>query len=730
MTISVWRYSHLALAISSFLFIALASITGIILAIEPIVQQSSNYRVKNFDKISVADAVTILKKQYPGITDINVDVNGFVTVKGTDAAGKKVLAAVDARTGEILGTPYRQSDFFQWVTALHRSLFLHEAGRAFVGLTAFLLSLIAVSGTVLVIHRQRGVKRFFHRIVNENFAQYWHVVLGRLSLIPILIIALTGSYLSLSRFNFFPDQKIKHEVDIDNMKTDPQRKPADFPVFKNTPLSEIQAIQFPFSDFPEDYFTLKLKEREMVVNQFTGDVLSDIQYKKTTLWLNLSLNLHTGRSNVIWAMVLAVAAANILFFIWSGFAITLKRRMGKLKNLFTAAESNIIVLVGSENGSTFKFASNIYEQLIKQGHKAYITELNNYAPFPKAEHLLVMTATYGLGDAPANAEKFKALATKYPQQQNIQFSVLGFGSHAYPDFCRFAFEVNQVLLQSHRFTSLIDIHTVNDKSPEDLRLWSEAWSQQSGINLNLSRATDAAPSDLKKLQVISNTSINNGSQTFLLRLKVKGRQKVISGDLLAIYPANDHRERLYSIGIIGKDIQLSIRLHNGGLGSTFLHQLSVGQTVQAKIVSNPHFHFPVAATSVIMVANGTGIAPFLGMIDQNINKVAITLYCGFRENASAMPFAGFLKTQQDAGKLKQANLALSREGEKQYVSDLLAADGATVAETLNKGGVVMLCGSLAMQKDVLQLLEAICAAHTSHDLSWYQSHGQILMDCY
>jgi hypothetical protein len=78
MTISVWRYSHLALAVSSFLFLAVASLTGIILAIEPINQKLSDYRVKDFNQVSVAQTIGTLKKTYPGITDISVDVNGFV----------------------------------------------------------------------------------------------------------------------------------------------------------------------------------------------------------------------------------------------------------------------------------------------------------------------------------------------------------------------------------------------------------------------------------------------------------------------------------------------------------------------------------------------------------------------------------------------------------------------------------------------------------------------------
>lgn len=731
MTISVWRYSHLALAVSSFLFIALAAITGIILAFKPVSEKMPPYKAGNFNQITLAQSIPALKKAYPGISDISVDANQFVTVKGTDAKGKKVLTYVNPLTGKILGTPGKDNEFFQWVTSLHRSLFLHNVGRFFVGLTAFLLLLIAVSGTVLVIQRQRSFKRFFSKIVKENFAQYYHVVLGRLALIPIILIALTGTYLSLSRFGVFPEKKIKHQVDIDAIKSDPQIPLGKFAIFQQTPLTHVQSIEFPFSDFPEDYYTLKLDDREVVVNQFTGEILSEIRYPSTQIFTNLALDLHTGRTNAIWAIILAIAAANILFFIYSGFVITLKRRANRVqKNKFKPTESKYIILVGSENGSTFRYANAVHQQLLKLGERSYLTELNNYEFYPQATHILIMTATYGLGDAPANAARFAKLIGKYPQQQNITYSVLGFGSHSYPDFCRFAFEVSQLMGHQQWATPLIDVHTVNDKSPDDISLWAEAWSQQTGITLDLQGAMSvAAPKDLKKLTVLSNTISANG-ETFLLQLKPSGRIKVTSGDLLAIYPANDHRERLYSIGMVGKAIQLSVRLHPNGLGSGYLHGLQQGQTFHARVVDNPHFHFPKQAPAVILIANGTGIAPFLGMIAQNTAKTPLHLYCGFRQHNSFALYQGFIQEQQTTGKLAGLNIALSREGEKQYVSDLLAKDSSLIADILKQGGALMICGSLAMQKDVLNLLETVCKDYTDKTISYYQSHGQVLMDCY
>ncbi|MDQ6479412.1 PepSY domain-containing protein [Dyadobacter sp. LHD-138] len=732
MTISIWRYSHLALAVSSFLLLTLASLTGVVLSFQPLSEKLYSYRADKFDEITLAQSLPVLKQTYPEINALSVDANQFVQIKGTDANGEKLVAYIDPVTGKILGHPEKKSEFFEWVTALHRSLFLHEAGRFFVGLTAFLLLLISISGTILIVQRQRGWKRFFTRIVRDNFAQYYHVVLGRLSLIPICILALTGTYLSLNRFGLTETPQISAKIDFDAIQSKPERKTADFDIFKGIKLSQVQTIEFPFSEDVEDYYTLKLRDREVTVNQITGEVLSEVKYPATALLTEFSLDLHTGRASALWAIVLAVASGNILFFIYSGFIIMFRRRRNRAKNKYTAQESEFIILVGSENGSTFGFANAVYQQLITGGKTAYMTELNDYAVFPKASHIIIMTATYGLGDAPTNAGRFALLLAKYPQEQSVQFSVIGFGSHSYPDFCKFAFEIDNLLSKEKWAVPMLEIHTVHDKSPHEFGEWITTWSQHADIPLVVSsELLPARQEKAQSLTVIDKTAVFQPGEDFLIRLRPKNRVKFTSGDLLAIYPANDHRERLYSIGKVGKDIQLSVKLHDKGLGSDYLYRQDSGTIItNARIVVNAHFHFPAQTAPVIMISNGTGIAPFLGMIDQRRPGTDCYLYCGFRDQKSFSVYRQALDNNLEENKLGGLQVAYSREGEKQYVKDLLFRDEAFVADVLAKEGVVMLCGSLSMQKDVVNLLENICQNHLKRSVSYYQSRSQVVMDCY
>ena len=732
MTLSVWRYAHLALAIISFLFLTMASITGVILAIDPVVEKTQPYKVDNFDAITLAQSLPQLRKIYPELVELSVNHNQFVTLEGFDADGNDFKQFVNPITGKALGTPKEKSEFIQWITSLHRSLFLHETGRFIVGIISFLLLLISVSGTILIIKRQQGVRHFFAKINKDYFAQYFHVVTGRILLIPILIISLTGTYLFMIRFEIIPNKEIEaQEVSSSANENSKQIELKDFPIFKSTLLADVDKIEFPFdSEDPEEFYKIKLKDRELTVNQLTGKVENETIYPTSKVLENLSLNLHTGRTNMLWAIILGIASLNILFFIYSGFAITLKRKATKIKNKYKTEDAETIILVGSENGSTLTFANKIHQQFLDAGEKSFLTELNQYKIFPKAKKLIIFTSTYGLGDAPTNAKNFEKLINKIPQDQTINYSVVGFGSKAYEDYCAFAIRIDEILANQNWANRLIEIKTINDRSPEDFTDWVNSFNEKSEIKLETTSAlySEKTPK-LKNLKVVEKNNLKENDKTF--SLKISTNQTFQSGDLIAIYPENDHRERLYSIGKVDNKIQLIVKLHEFGLGSQFLNNLSINSTLKAKIVHNSTFHFPKKSKKVVMIANGTGIAPFLGMIDENSKKIETHLYCGFRHNNdTTKSYAEFAEKQIERNHLSKFNIAFSREENSEYVMDLVKKDANLFVETLQNGGTIMICGALAMQHDVEKVFEMICQEHLNKSFDEFKTNGQLLTDCY
>ncbi|MBT2163339.1 PepSY domain-containing protein [Zobellia barbeyronii] len=731
MIVSVWRYSHLLFAIASSVFLLIASITGVILAIEPILNKIEPYSVSGADELSLAETLENINTKYEEVLAIKRDRNGFVSAT-VIIDGKNEEFYIDPFTGDKLENLIQKKPIFQFATNLHRSLFLKSTGRFLIGFASFLLILISISGIVLIAKRQGGYKQFFAPVVRENFSQYNHVVYARFSLLPLLVLAITGVYLSLLRFDIIPDSQVSLQVDFDSIQEEPFKEYTEFDLFKNTPLSQLRELEYPFSEFVEDYYIIRLKDRELYLNQVTGDILAEEKHPTIQVISSWATVLHTGEGSILWSIVLGLGSLAIPFLTVTGFIVYFKRPKTKIKNEHSKNESEFVILVGTEGGTTLQFAQELHKQLLLSGKKSHLALMNEYSHFKKMEHLLVITATYGQGEAPASAEKFIQLVKKNQQKQTFDFSVVGFGSTAYPNFCQFAYETHEVLKASNNTIVIEEVFTVNDQSFESFNNWCSVWSEKMGIPMHLEKpklVTSSKPASTFK--VIHKSELPE-DDTFLLSLKNLNGSKPVSGDLLSVVPAKGERERLYSIGKVNTDtLLISIRRHEKGLCSNYLHQLEHNEKLTATIVNNRNFHFPKHSKKTVFIATGTGIGPFLGMMQENIKRKEIHLYWGARTKDAFNLYKDYIETALQAGKLTNFKTAYSRQqSEKIYVQHLIQRDKELFLEVLKKKGCIMICGSIAMQKEVLQELQQLSNKYLGKDLSYYQNRKQIKMDCY
>lgn len=726
MTISIWRYSHLLLAIASSLFLVIASVTGVILAVEPIEHQAKGYAVEDLDQVSLGAAVVAVQDNYDEVFSIEVEPSGFVKASVLTTDLETLDVYINPRTGEELGIVQDRPAIYSFATNLHRSLFLKSIGRFFVGLISFLLVLIAITGLILLAKRQGGIHRIFSKVQKDYFELRYHVILSRWFFIPIVILASTGVYLSAEKFNLLPDASTHYEDQAITESTRAYEVVSEIPLFKNTTLDQIRKVEFPFSSDPEDYFQISLTESEIRVNQQTGAIVSEASYPIVTLISRLSLNLHTGKGSVIWSLILLLASASLLFFMYSGFVMTLKRR----KKVTTPSAMppkdtcEFVILVGSETGTCFDFARQFYNALSATGKQVYLTELNNYTAFAKAKHILIFTSTYGEGEPPTNARKFKNIFTTIQQDHTITYAVVGFGSLEYPDYCRFAIEVDALLQDDPNFEALLPLQKINNADFISFEKWSQQWSNILELDLKVEPPL-TKKQKLKQIpfKVIERTDLNV-DDTFLLKLKPLRKVIFTSGDLLAVFPPKTSAARQYSIAQINSEIVLSVKKHNMGRGSSFLYGLNKGNVFKAAIEQNPDFHLPKSSKQAILIANGTGIAPFLGMLDQNEDS-NVHLFWGSRTQASAKIYDPILKSILSSTINTTLHTCYSREDSQMYVQDLIKKNKALVLTTINQGGTIMICGSLAMQHEVLNTLE-----NFEIDPKDLENKGQLKMDCY
>lgn len=471
MILSIWRFCHFSLAAVASLFLIIASLTGAILAFEPITDSLKNYSINNLNEISLKETLNVLDKKFKEVYEIQITNEDFVSAKVLTFSNQTEEVYLNPINGETLEKIKPKSKFFSFFTNLHRSLFFKKIGRVFVGIISFILSLITLTGLMLLIQRQGGILKIFKKIKENNFSEKYHVVFSRIFALPIFLIAISGAYLTFDRFMIGDLQtSISFEEEILS-----ENKYLKFDLIA---LNKVKKVVYPFSRSESDYYTIELSDRSVMVNQYNNRIHSQRFYPFSYFTKEWFYNLHTGKGNLLLSIILFVSSISILFFIFTGFKISTKSILRKLniKYLSSEKDSKYIILVGSEKGNTFEFAKFLSTQILSFGEKVIIKPLNSYKIYNQAETLIILTSTYGEGDPPSNANDFVSRFKKFNQPYKIMYSIIGFGSLKYPKFCAFATKIDRMIRPLDNFEKIVPLMKVNRRSVEEFNKWIKMWN--------------------------------------------------------------------------------------------------------------------------------------------------------------------------------------------------------------------------------------------------------------
>ncbi|WP_225804965.1 bifunctional nitrate reductase/sulfite reductase flavoprotein subunit alpha [Streptomyces sp. NK15101] len=158
-----------------------------------------------------------------------------------------------------------------------------------------------------------------------------------------------------------------------------------------------------------------------------------------------------------------------------------------------------------------------------------------------------------------------------------------------------------------------------------------------------------------------------------------------------------------------------------GVCSTYLADCADDGPVQVFVRRSPGFRPPAdPSTPMVMVGPGTGVAPFIGFLQDRLARGHTApnwLFFGEQREATDFYHRRELEAYLDSGHLDRLDLAFSRDQRnKVYVQDRMRENGARLWQWLRDGAHFYVCGDAErMAKDVDRALRDVVAAHGGMD---------------
>lgn len=669
--------------------------------------------------LTVAELASRIATRHPSLEQIRRAPSGRITASWTEN-GDATSAVIDPATGDAVA-PDGPNPWERWLKTLHRSLFLEDGGRVVMAAGAFALLVLSISGIMLVARRAGGWRRWLAPMKGP-LAGRLHVEMARLSVAGLLLSSLTALWMTASTFGYLPGQPGA------GMPPSAVSGAAGFSVarmdtLRNTPVSSLRELTFPFPDDPMDVFTLKTDQGSGFIDQGTGVLL---QWEDLTGWQRASETiymLHTGQGAPVLGLILGLLALGVPAMGATGLIMWLQARHSrpKLHGNAALAGADIVLLVGSESGSTWGYAASLHKALRQAGQKVHAAPLAQFdaARLGHVHRVIILAATYGNGDEPASGKGFLAKLEAMETPPAAPLAVLGFGDSSFPAFCGYARRISGLAARKG-WQQFLDLATVDRQSAEDFARWGSDLATVLGLPLRL--AHEPALPEAVPLTLLSRRDYGADVQapsailrfglpraTLWQRLTGSGFPKFEAGDLLGVIPEGSAVPRFYSLASAADDgfIEIVVRRQPGGLCSGQLTRLEPGQAVMAFLRPNPAFRLAEGEAPVILIGAGSGIGPLAGFIRANKAQRAMHLFFGMRHAESDFLYEQELSQWYGQGRLTSLVTATSRGRRPHYVQHALAAEADGVATLIRSGARIMVCGGRDMAKGVSEALAHI-----------------------
>ncbi|MCB1965805.1 MAG: PepSY domain-containing protein [Candidatus Accumulibacter sp.] len=713
-----WKAIHRWLGLTVGTLAVVLGVTGAILAIDP-VQQAWQARAAPGD-LPVATLVERVTRTVPGAEEIRHLPSGAIVV--FSFAGDQPQASyVDPADGRVLGA-WQPSALPRWVKNLHRSLLLGDTGRWGAAGIALAMVLLCVSALVLLLRRMGGWRRLAAR-VRGSLAQRIHVVVGRVVLGVLCLTSLTALTMSASTLELVAlDTRTEPEV-LSVVTGKPALPGAQIATLQGIAVQDLRKLNLPSATDPEDTWKVATAQGQGWIDRNSGQMLAWQDATFAQRVYDLAVVLHTGEAAWLWAVVLGLAGASVLLFWLSGVVIwwQARRQAPHITGNTPLAQADVLIFVASEGGSTWGFAQALQDALNQGGHRVHTSALESFRTTAATRQVFVLAATYGEGQAPVHASHALEHLAKL-NAAAVPVTVLGFGDRQFPAFCAFAEALDQAL-RAQGWPSLLPLERIHQQSAQQYARWGVSLAQALGEPLVLDYVPRVPPTTALTLIARQDYPGATGQATGILRfawpaqglgarLSGRGLARFSAGDLVGVVPPGSAVPRYYSLASGWEDgfLEICVRQMPGGLCSTHLLGLQVGDSIAAFARNNPGFALPRTQRPVLLIGAGTGVAPLAGFIRRNDRRSPMHLYFGGRDPALDFYFGPDIQRWLGEGRLSSLQTVFSRVPDGGgYVQAALRRDAERLRGLVTQGAIVRVCGSRAMALGVVEALDTVLA---------------------
>lgn len=723
--------------------VSILALTGAVLAVNPALERAGS-SIPPAGEVSVAELAQRVVAHFPGVERIVRKASGAIVVYYFDAEVPGA-AVVDPRTGVQIA-PFAPSAFTRWVTDLHRSFLMGDAGRAAAGIGALAMLVLTVSGATMLATRLGGWRRLFGRVRGTG-SQRLHAQFGRVAALALLLTALTGSYMSLTTFGIISDGMDAEPAFPAAVNGGVPMPVGDLGALRAIDVADLRELGFPYAGDLTDAYALSTAQGAGYIDPATGEMLNYLPNGFARQVYETIFMLHTGEGLWWLGLALGLAALTVPLMTATGVVIWWKRRqaMPRIKANARAATADTVILVGSEGNSTWGFAKALHDALTGAGHRVHAAPMNQLASgYRNAERVLILTATYGDGAAPSSAKQFLARLQNVKAAQALPVAVLGFGDCRFPRFCQFAKDV-EAALAARGWPHLYPLHTIDRQSAQEFSRWSAEIGALIGadlaiahtptpprtVSLQLAERVDYGAEVQAPTAVLRFVLAQDRPAGFWRRLLGDRLPRFEVGDLVGILPPDNPVPRFYSLATSAHDgvLEICVRKHPGGLCSGFLHALKPGDRIDAFVRPNPEFRPAAGAAPVVLIGAGTGIGPLAGFIRRNGERRPMHLYFGARDPQSDFLYEAELTKWLADRRLTRLNTAFSRATDQAYVQDRIAADAEALRSLITHGAQIMVCGGRQMAQGLAKVLEEVLMP-LGLDLVTMKAQGRYVEDVY